>query len=95
MPRISEFYGILITMFYRDHGPPHFHAEYGEHATLIGIDPIVLIGGRVPARQRRLVKEWAALHQAELAENWRWARGRPSPLRIAPLPCPPTGPATG
>jgi hypothetical protein len=28
MPRISEFYGILIYMYYRDHLPPHIHALY-------------------------------------------------------------------
>ena len=28
MPEISLFYGIRITMFYSDHNPPHFHAEY-------------------------------------------------------------------
>ena len=31
MPKISEFYGIAIYMFYSDHAPPHFHAYYGEH----------------------------------------------------------------
>jgi hypothetical protein len=31
VPRISAFYGIVITMYYRDHEPPHFHALYGEH----------------------------------------------------------------
>jgi hypothetical protein len=29
MPRISEFFGVLIYMYYNDHAPPHFHAEYG------------------------------------------------------------------
>ena len=29
MPRISEFYGIAIYMYYQDHGPPHVHAIYG------------------------------------------------------------------
>ena len=28
MPRISEFYGILIYMYYQDHAPPYFHALY-------------------------------------------------------------------
>jgi len=27
-PRISEFYGIVIEMYYGDHPPPHFHARY-------------------------------------------------------------------
>ena len=30
MPELSRFLGIVITMFYRDHAPPHFHASYGE-----------------------------------------------------------------
>ena len=86
MPRVSEFYGIVITMFYRDHNPPHFHAEYGEYVALVGIDPVEVIEGRLPSRARSLVLEWAALHQAELAENWRRGRRRQAPVRIAPLP---------
>ena len=31
MPTISEFFGILIRMYWDDHPPPHFHALYGEH----------------------------------------------------------------
>lgn len=31
MPEISRFLGIIIYMYYRDHLPPHFHAEYGEY----------------------------------------------------------------
>ena len=30
MPEISRFYGIVIKMYFGDHQPPHFHAEYGE-----------------------------------------------------------------
>lgn len=26
---ISEFFGIVIAMYYNDHSPPHFHARYG------------------------------------------------------------------
>ena len=34
MPVISIFFGIVIRMFYREHGVAHFHAEYqGEQAT--------------------------------------------------------------
>ena len=28
MPVISTFFGIVIRMFYREHGLPHFHAEF-------------------------------------------------------------------
>lgn len=30
MSEISRFYGIIIHMFFNDHNPPHFHAEYQE-----------------------------------------------------------------
>jgi hypothetical protein len=30
MPTISTFYGIIIRMFFKEHAPPHFHAQYGE-----------------------------------------------------------------
>jgi uncharacterized protein DUF4160 len=37
VPRISAFYGIVITMYDRDHESPHFHAHYGEHQAQIVI----------------------------------------------------------
>ncbi len=27
MPIISRFFGLTITMYFDDHGPPHFHAR--------------------------------------------------------------------
>jgi hypothetical protein len=37
MPEISRFFGIVIKMFFDDHNPPHFHAEYGDDLALIDI----------------------------------------------------------
>ena len=37
MPEISRFFGIVIKMFFDDHNPPHFHAEYGNDLALIDI----------------------------------------------------------
>jgi len=31
MPEVSRFYGIIVRIFYDDHNPPHFHAEYVGH----------------------------------------------------------------
>ena len=85
MPRISEFYGIVIAMFYNDHEPPHFHAIYSEHRALIGIDPVHVLQGALPRRALNLVFEWAAMHQGELLENWRRAREHTSLQHIEPL----------
>jgi hypothetical protein len=37
MPEISLFYGIRVTMYYDDHNPPHFHAEYNGNKAIIEI----------------------------------------------------------
>ena len=64
MPEISRFYGIVIYIFFREHDPPHFHAIYGEHEALIGIQTLSVLAGRLPARSLGLVVEWADLHKA-------------------------------
>jgi len=83
MPRISEFFGITIAMFYRDHAPPHFHAFYGQYEALVGVDPIRLVRGRLPRRVQSLVFEWAAMYQTELRSNWELARAH-QPLQGTP-----------
>ena len=35
MPEICCFYGIVIKMYFDNHHPPHFHAEYVEPEALI------------------------------------------------------------
>ena len=37
MPEISRFYGIVIKMYFREHNPPHFYAEYQDFEALINI----------------------------------------------------------
>jgi hypothetical protein len=37
MPTISRFYGIIIRMFFEEHAPPHFYAQYGEFKASINI----------------------------------------------------------
>ncbi len=85
MPTISRFYGILIRMYYRDHAPPHFHAMYGEHELVLGIDPITILAGSAPARVRSMVLEWAALHQQELHANWARSQAGQPLAQIEPL----------
>ena len=84
MPEVSRFLGIVITMFYREHGPPHFHATYGEYDVQVSIRD-GLVNGKFPARPLRLVLEWQALHKEELLENWELARQRRPLKTISPL----------
>jgi hypothetical protein len=86
MPRISLFYGIAIYMYFRDHAPPHFHAQYAGDEAVIAIADGHVIRGELPERALRLVREWLDAHRRELDENWRLA-SEPAPLNnIDPLP---------
>ena len=85
MPKISEFFGITIYVYWRDHGPAHFHAMYaGEQATVSIVDLRVLTG-RLSPRALGLVMEWAALHREELREIWSRAQNLEPLGRIDPL----------
>lgn len=85
MPTISEFFGIVIMMYYNDHAPPHFHARYGEFEALIRIDPLGIIQGRLPPRALSLVMEWAAMHQQALMKDWKLAESYQKLEKITPL----------
>jgi len=85
MPRVSQFYGISIYLYYNDHAPPHFHAEYGDDEALITIERLQVLRGELPRRVRALVVEWATLHQDELETNWGLARQGVPLQAIEPL----------
>jgi uncharacterized protein DUF4160 len=67
------------------HHTPHFHAYYQDSVGIFSIDPINMIAGSLPARQRRLVEDWAQLHSGELSEDWRRLQQGTRPLPIEPL----------
>jgi hypothetical protein len=53
------FYGNVIRMFFDEHAPPHFHAQYGEFKASIDIRSLSLIEGELPRRALVLVLDWA------------------------------------
>jgi hypothetical protein len=79
------FFGIIITMNYNDHAPPHFHARYGGDQAIIEIQTLQVLGGLLAPRVMGLVAEWALQHRDELLEDWRLARESAPLNRIAPL----------
>jgi hypothetical protein len=67
------------------HHVAHFHAYYQDGVGIFSIDPVEMIAGALPLKQRRLVEAWAELHQHELRADWeRLQEGRP-PAPIEPL----------
>jgi hypothetical protein len=85
-PRISAFYGIVITMYWRDHQPAHFHAAYSGYVAEIDVETLLVLDGWLPPRALRLVTEWANLHRIELRANWDRARRHEQLRLIDPLP---------
>ena len=85
MPELCRFRGIVITMYYGDHPPPHFHVRHNEDNAEFSIEDLTIIEGSLSSRDRRLVREWASARQAELWEAWHRAERDEHPGRIEPL----------
>jgi len=85
LPEICRFYGIVIKMFWDDHEPPHFHAEYGEHVAIVEIQSLAVIDGWLPSRALGLTVEWASARRDQLLALWTRARALEPLERLAPL----------
>ena len=88
MPEICRFFGIIIRMFAEPAEPhhlPHFHAYYQNHAAVFTIDPVEMVSGELPRRERRLVEAWAERHSGEMMENWKRLQSGRLPFKVASL----------
>ncbi|MBK2044853.1 DUF4160 domain-containing protein [Allofrancisella guangzhouensis] len=85
MPTISRFFGIIISMYWDEHNPPHFHVRFGEYKCSVSIMNISVIVGELPKKQERLVLAWAEIHQKELLQNWELCQKDKQPMQIEPL----------
>lgn len=86
MPAISIFFGIVIRMFYKDHEPLHFHAEYQGQRGKFDLAGRMVIGNIQSKTALRLIKQWAKQHGPEIRANWQRIKvGKPletiEPLR--------------
>ncbi|HMD74429.1 MAG TPA: DUF4160 domain-containing protein [Steroidobacteraceae bacterium] len=84
MPELSRFLGIVIAMYYRDHGPPHFHAIYGDFEATVNIMTGEL-SGILPNRALAHVQEWRRRHLEELLSAWSLAQIQRPPPKIGAL----------
>lgn len=84
MPEISRFYGIIIRMYFQDHNPPYFHADYHGNKAEYAIDSLKCLAGSLPSRANALVLEWASIHRDELMKNWELSALPVSLNNIAP-----------
>ena len=84
MPTLSSFYGIIISMWFDDHNPPHIHAEYGEYEAQFDLDGNI-IKGEFPPKKTKMVEVWIDIHAEELNANWTLAKSNRNTFPIAPL----------
>ena len=85
MPTISMFFGIIVSMYFGDHAPPHIHIKYGEYNASMTIETLQILEGKLPRRVHAMVLEWMALHRSELWVNWQRAQDGLSLNQIEPL----------
>ena len=85
MPRLSEFFGISIYMYWADHAPAHFHAIRGDEEVVISIADGTVLAGAMGAAGLALVRRWSSAHRGELEANWERARSHEPMSPIAPL----------
>lgn len=83
MPVLSQFYGIIIRMYFlqREHNPPHIHAIYGKHVAAISIQTCKVLEGSLPNKALELVTEWIEIHRADLIDIWETQNFK----RLSPL----------
>jgi len=85
MPEISRFFGIIIRMFYDEHNPPHFHAEYSGKKAVFDFDGNVIKGSLGSKTATKLVRDWVDVHGSELVIDWKLARENQEINKIEPL----------
>lgn len=84
MPEISRFYGIVISLFWKDHNPPHVHFTYGDYECSISVIDRV-VDGQAPAKVIAKVNSWIDLHEQEILSLWEKAQSGESIGKVPPL----------
>lgn len=79
MPIVARFFGIVVKLYFREHGVPHFHTLYGEYNGVFEIESLQMIEGDLPPRARKLVVEWATEYQKDLLDMWNTKHFRKLP----------------
>ncbi len=72
-------------MFFDEHDPPHFHAEYQGNKAVFDFNGNISQGSLNSKTATRLVREWIDLRLNELETDWELARDGKEIKKIAPL----------
>ena len=83
MPTIAYFLGIAVSMYYRDHNPPHIHVIYQGFEALVAIEDARILRGKLPRTVMLIVRRWVTVRRNALMANWARARRHEGLERIA------------
>ena len=87
MPIISQFYGIVVMMFFEKeerHHLPHIHVDYAEYSCVFDLEGN-RIKGEIPKKQEKLVQAWIEIHKEELEKLWELAKQKKDIFKVKPL----------
>jgi hypothetical protein len=71
MPTLYRTGNWKITMYYADHGPPHFHIMTRDRREAqVRLADLTVMAGEVPATILKAAGAWAASNQALLLAKW-------------------------
>lgn len=88
MPIVSQFYGIIIRIYFNDteqHYLEHIHVQYNEFDAVYSIKNSCVLEGKLPPKQHKLVVAWMEIHKDELCALWKVAQNEGDFFKIDPL----------
>ena len=88
MPIISQFYGIVISMYYEEdkgkHHKPHIHIRYNNEKAIFDFYGKIL-EGKIGNKQRKMIEAWIEIHKEELETLWKLMKEGEEYFKIDPL----------
>lgn len=87
MPIVSQFYGIIISMFFHDtakHHLPHIHVQYTEYRAAFDLNGNML-SGDMPSKQKKLIEAWIEMRKEDLTTLWNILQKGNNGFSIEPL----------
>lgn len=87
MPIVSQFYGIIISMFFNDtdrHHLPHIHVQYAEYRASFDFNGNIL-SGNLPNKPKKLVEAWIEIRKEDLLTLWNMLQNGNGSFMIEPL----------
>ena len=83
-PQINEgdFDGMVVSMNFSEHNPPHFHVQFQDEKCVVDIKEGAITKGHLPRRQAMSLLAWVEHNLETLMWNWE----HPEAMKRIPSP---------